>query len=229
MAHSSLLGIDRAPGHARGHDSNSLGPSDSSDSGSDVAGLEDLDENDPGMPVDAGLGPDIERPQQAGESIGAGIDSDASGTGERRSAGGDAGLRDGSDIGPDRIVTDPNASDFADEADDLRAQAESDRAALGDDAGDTDGRLSRVARADALMDEAMDASAGADEDGEEDTEHDEEEGEGEDHPRGGKGSTLPRRDRAGTAVPPSDPSTEPPSRDEGVNDEGDEVLPAQRT
>jgi hypothetical protein len=227
MAHSSLLGVDRAPGHARGLDSNTLGPSDTSDSGSDVAGLEDLDENDPGMPVDAGLNPDIERPEQSAESIGEGIDSDASGTGERRSAGGDAGL-DGADIGPDRIVTDPNASDFADEVSDLRAQSESARVDLSDTAGEADERLTRAARADALMDEAMDASAeNGDEDEDDEDENDED--EKEDHPRSGR-DTAGRAagGGVGTAVTPSDPLSEPRGRDEGVNDEGDEVLPRER-
>jgi hypothetical protein len=211
MAQSSLLGAERAPGYPPGHDTQSLGPSDTSDSGSDVAGLETLDENDPAMPIDAGLNPDIERPEESAESIGAGIDSDAAGTGERRSAGADPGLRDGSDIAPDRIVDDPNGSDFADEADDLRARAAS--RAVSDPLDDSTDPRADAARNDALLDEAIDASA---EEGalDDDTDEDDDADDG--------------RDRAGTAVPPSDPSTEPRSSDEGVNDEGDEELPAQR-
>ena len=53
MARSSLLGIDPAPTAAPGRDAASLGPGDSSDSGSDVAGLED--DADPAVPVDVAL------------------------------------------------------------------------------------------------------------------------------------------------------------------------------
>ena len=38
MSHSSILGGDRAPQQAPGRDADTLGPSDSSDSGSDVQG-----------------------------------------------------------------------------------------------------------------------------------------------------------------------------------------------
>ena len=38
MSHSSILGGDRAPQQAPGRDAETLGPSDSSDSGSDVHG-----------------------------------------------------------------------------------------------------------------------------------------------------------------------------------------------
>jgi hypothetical protein len=37
---------DRAPGFPKGHDTRSLGPGDSSDSGSDLAGVRGLDEKD---------------------------------------------------------------------------------------------------------------------------------------------------------------------------------------
>lgn len=79
MAHSSILGADRAPAIPPGHDVAALGPSDSSDSGSDMQGLADVDEM-----------------QDA--------DSDAEGTGERASVIADEDLRDGGDIAPDRIV-----------------------------------------------------------------------------------------------------------------------------
>jgi hypothetical protein len=73
MAHSSILGADVAPGHPSGRSSEVLGPSDSSDSGSDALGTRELHE-----------------------------DSDAAGTGERGAvAGGDA--REGGDILPDRV------------------------------------------------------------------------------------------------------------------------------
>jgi hypothetical protein len=52
MAHSSLLGIDEVPESPPGHDTEALGPRDTSDSGSDVDGLADREDGDPGMTVD---------------------------------------------------------------------------------------------------------------------------------------------------------------------------------
>lgn len=100
MATSPLLGADRAPTPAAGRDSAALGPSDTTDSGSDVAGLED--DLDPGGPLDAISEPDSLRPMTSPETLGA--DSDSRGSGERRSAGSDAG-REAADIAPDTIQT----------------------------------------------------------------------------------------------------------------------------
>ena len=61
MAKSSLLGIEPVNPVAPGHDDLALGPSDSSDSGSDVAGLESLDLDDPQAPVDQALADDAGR------------------------------------------------------------------------------------------------------------------------------------------------------------------------
>jgi hypothetical protein len=47
MPHSPLVDIERAPRKPRGRDLPTLGPSDSSDSGSDVAGAVHLDNEDP--------------------------------------------------------------------------------------------------------------------------------------------------------------------------------------
>lgn len=105
MAHSSLIGIDRTSPAAAGHDTATLGPSDSSDSGSDVAGLADHDDGDPGMPVDVATEPDRERPGAGAETMSPGVGTDAAGTGERRSAGSDAGLREAADITPDSVVS----------------------------------------------------------------------------------------------------------------------------
>ena len=74
MAHSSILGGDIAPTQPTGRGSDFLGPSDSSDSGSDAVGTDELHE-----------------------------DSDAAGTGERGSATGGEG-REGGDILPDRLA-----------------------------------------------------------------------------------------------------------------------------
>ena len=47
MGHSSLLGTERAAAVPAGRDNAALGPGDNSDSGSDTAGLEDRDTDDP--------------------------------------------------------------------------------------------------------------------------------------------------------------------------------------
>jgi hypothetical protein len=100
MAISPLLGTDHAPTPAAGRDSAALGPSDTTDSGSDVAGLDD--DLDPSGPLDAVSEPDSLRPMTSPETLGA--DSDSRGSGERRSAGSDAG-REAADIAPDTIQT----------------------------------------------------------------------------------------------------------------------------
>lgn len=74
MAYSSILGAETAPTHPEGRDSERLGPSDNSDSGSDTLGTPE-----------------------------AHADSDAWGTGERGSVAPGEG-REGGDILPDRIV-----------------------------------------------------------------------------------------------------------------------------
>lgn len=92
MARSSLLGIDPVAAEPVGRDKASLGPGDSSDSGSDVVGLESDDDGaDPGLPVDVALRDDQFAPLPLGESLPA-------------SEGG-TGVRDGADIGVDRVFT----------------------------------------------------------------------------------------------------------------------------
>jgi hypothetical protein len=122
MAYSSLMGTTRAPAIPSGRDTGSLGPSDSSDSGSDLAGIEAFEDGDPAVPLDVALGADSRGTPTPADSVAA--DSDAAGTGERRSAGADAG-RDGGDIGLDRIVGDPDenlAGDVPPDLDALLAQ-----------------------------------------------------------------------------------------------------------
>lgn len=98
MARSSLLGIDPAPTEAPGRDKDLLGPSDSSDTGSDVAGL-DLDDDpaDPGLPTDVALRDDQAAPLTLGESL--------------AMTEGDDGVRDGADIGVDQVFTLDGAQD----------------------------------------------------------------------------------------------------------------------
>ncbi|WP_089340912.1 chemotaxis protein [Burkholderia singularis] len=77
----------------RGRDGRALGPSDSSDSGSDTAGARrhafDVDSPFDGHPLERG-------------DASLDTDTDRAGTGERASADGDATFDDGADIAPDR-------------------------------------------------------------------------------------------------------------------------------
>jgi hypothetical protein len=92
-----------------GHDTRSLGPSASSDSGSDMAGPGLID--DDALPLDHGTNEDPEAGRNdianAGASVGD-VDmddnSDRFGTGERRAAGKEPSIRAGHDVGVDRII-----------------------------------------------------------------------------------------------------------------------------
>lgn len=104
MGQSSILGGQRAPEQASGRGADALGPSDSSDSGSDVQG---------------------ERAHIAGDADAAGSlpadlrsDTDAAGTGERAAAVGDD-IQDAADIAPDRIEGGIDALDDALDLDDV--------------------------------------------------------------------------------------------------------------
>ena len=129
MAKSSLLGIEPVNPVAPGHDDLALGPSDSSDSGSDVAGLESLDLDDPQAPVDQALADDAGRPLGGPDARGGG--SDTAGTGERRSAGGDAG-REAGDISVDRVFNPFSDGDENDDLDDPNAPDDPDAPRPGD-------------------------------------------------------------------------------------------------
>jgi|SRR4051812_21192765 hypothetical protein len=93
----------------KGHDVRSLGPSDSSDSGSDMLGPGLIDDDLLGL--DRGTNEDSEgghlSARNAGASVGdldADENSDRSGTGEHMAAGKEPDIREGGDIAPDRIV-----------------------------------------------------------------------------------------------------------------------------
>lgn len=105
MGHSSLIGIDLATLEPGGRDRNALGPGDSSDTGSDMVGIEMNDEEDPGLPVDVALRDDMPHPLVSTGPSADGGTSDAAGTGERRSAVSDARLQEASDIGVDRVFS----------------------------------------------------------------------------------------------------------------------------
>ncbi|NRR33818.1 hypothetical protein HSX11_26915 [Oxalobacteraceae bacterium] len=109
------LGNDRSLG--RGHGTGALGPSDSSDSGSDVRG-------GPGLGMETGergtAGADLGDPNL--ES-----DSDSNGTGERAGIGRDTIAPDGADIDVDHIETIPLGEVDLDE-DDGRGPSQGQRA-----------------------------------------------------------------------------------------------------
>lgn len=98
MSSSSLLGAERAPQQARGRDAEALGPSDTSDSGSDIMGATRFET-------------DAEEGELGGATpIALDSDSDSMGTGVRAEAVPE-GARDGADIAPDRIVRSKDAMD----------------------------------------------------------------------------------------------------------------------
>ena len=115
MSNSSILGGSSAPAQADGKNVDALGPSDSSDSGSDVQG-------------ERSMSTSADSPDELGAVV-ADLDSDtdASGTGERASADGDSPV-DGADILPDRIIDNLEGED--DPADRLESV---EAAELGDD------------------------------------------------------------------------------------------------
>ena len=100
MSTSSLLGAERAPQQARGRDAEALGPSDTSDSGSDIVGA-------------TRLKTDAEEGELGGATpVALDSDSDAMGTGEHAEAVPE-GARDGADITPDRIAESKDMLDAA--------------------------------------------------------------------------------------------------------------------
>jgi hypothetical protein len=103
MGYSSLLGTKPVAVEPEGRDIAALGPSDSSDSGSDVVGVEAwFGGADPSEPVDVALRGDRQRSALPPDAL-AGGPVDSAGTGERRSAGGDAGTREALDISVDQV------------------------------------------------------------------------------------------------------------------------------
>ena len=121
MARSSIYGADRAPTQAQGRDVEALGPSDTSDSGSDVQGELDL-----AAPTD--LDNSIFGVTQPGLESG----SDAAGTGERGAALPDEEAREAADIMPDDVRS---LADESEAAEDVSLEAELELAEL-TDAGD---------------------------------------------------------------------------------------------
>ena len=97
-----------------GHGTGALGPSDSSDSGSDLVGASGLAGEEDLLDLGSGTTSDLEA-GTAGGTAGPDIgdanldsDSDSGGTGERAAAGRDTVVRDGADIDVDRIEAIPD-------------------------------------------------------------------------------------------------------------------------
>ena len=92
----------------KGHGTGALGPSDTSDSGSDMIGAGIGPENAELLDLDGGTTSDPEGNPYGTVGPGAGdalldSDTDSGGTGQRASAGRAAAVEDGRDIRPDRI------------------------------------------------------------------------------------------------------------------------------
>jgi hypothetical protein len=106
MADSTLDPEREKPAEGtKGHGTAALGPSGSSDSGSDLQGPGLA--RDAGLHLDTGTTSDLERSRGAGHDIGDAnldSDSDATGTGELSTAGRDDDVGEARDIAPDRII-----------------------------------------------------------------------------------------------------------------------------
>lgn len=98
-----------------GHDTASLGPSDSSDSGSDIAGAQR-------RPMDVDDELDAHALEEGPLEFGS--DTDQGGTGERALAEGDGGFRPDSDILPDSVES---IADIADETADPAQQLDDEQ------------------------------------------------------------------------------------------------------
>ncbi len=108
MPDSTLdLALSTPPVTDKGHGTRALGPSDTSDSGSDLQGPGIYENEADLLGLDSGTNEDVAHGIGAGRDIGDAnldSDSDASGTGERASAGRDIDVEAGSDIAPDRLI-----------------------------------------------------------------------------------------------------------------------------
>ena len=89
-----------------GTGTDALGPSDTSDSGSDIVGADGAVDADD-LDLSSGTNEDVRRARGAGADLGDAnldSDSDSGGTGERAEAGRDTLRREAPDIAPDHIV-----------------------------------------------------------------------------------------------------------------------------
>ena len=120
MPDSTLdLELSTPPVTHKGHGTRALGPSDTSDSGSDLQGPGIYESDSDVLGLDTGTHEDAAHGIGAGRDVGDAnldSDSDAGGTGERASAGRDTDVEAGSDIAPDRLIgaTTPMPADALD-------------------------------------------------------------------------------------------------------------------
>ncbi len=112
----------------RGHGTRALGPSDTSDSGSDLVGAPGLAGQVDGFGIERQPGADLEE-STAGGSAGPDVgdanldsDSDSGGTGEAATLPRDVPGADGADIDPDHVETIPRQA-IDDEGEDEAEQA----------------------------------------------------------------------------------------------------------
>lgn len=121
-------GPDRSLG--KGHGTDALGPSDLSDTGSDVMGGPGFASNlDDDQVLHLDRGTNEEEESYAGDTAGPDVgdadfsaDTDGGGTGERASAGRDTVARDGADIDTDRIESIPDLPLTEEDTDFLSSQ-----------------------------------------------------------------------------------------------------------
>lgn len=108
MADSTLDVVPSTPPVTdKGHGTRALGPSDTSDSGSDLQGPGIYEIDADVLDLDSGTNEDVAQGTGAGRDIGDAdldSDSDAGGTGERASAGRDIDADAATDIAPDRLL-----------------------------------------------------------------------------------------------------------------------------
>lgn len=108
MPDSTLdLDLNTPPTTGKGHGISALGPSDTSDSGSDMQGGGIYEDDADLMNLDTGTNEDMAHGLGAGRDVGDAnldSDSDSGGTGERATAGRDLDVEAGSDIAPDHLI-----------------------------------------------------------------------------------------------------------------------------
>lgn len=150
MSTSSILGAERAATFSSGRDTAALGPSDSSDSGSDVMGEFNRDESEQDL---ADLSTPLRADRDSTHQSFLGADSDASGTGERGTAFREH-LREAGDIMPDRIT--PALDGESDPLADAQISAEASEEWL--DEGDDEENLGEELDEEALTEDELSPS-----------------------------------------------------------------------
>jgi hypothetical protein len=146
MAKSSLERTgEKPPVTRKGHDTAALGPSDRSDTGSDIAGapgLQDVDAEN--LARGTTSDPDRNRRRKtAGPDIGdenLDSDTDSGGTGERSAAGRDASPPTDQDL---RVIGVADEQSDLVPAEDLEAELVEEDREFGDEAASDDGAISR--------------------------------------------------------------------------------------